>query len=117
MSQNFSWQSMVCPFCKNTGKHLSPEAAEPVVVNCERKGCPYGRIAELERERDELRARCDKLDASVERQLLVCAERIDTLTEALRLIADFNMGKTNLEDDIIDIKNAARAALAKAGVE
>jgi hypothetical protein len=36
-----------CPYCKNTGKHLCPDVATPIIANCSRKGCPYGETAEL----------------------------------------------------------------------
>jgi len=36
-----------CDFCKNTGKHLCPEIAEPILINCTKKGCAYGEIERL----------------------------------------------------------------------
>lgn len=46
-----------CPFCNNTGFHLCPDVAEPVLVRCSRKGCPIvdrqrnleSRLAEAEK--------------------------------------------------------------------
>ncbi len=30
----------ICPFCKNTGVHLCPDIAEPILVRCSHKKCP-----------------------------------------------------------------------------
>lgn len=55
-------KNQICDFCKGTGKHLSPEVAEPILVTCEKRGCVFAErdqaVADakaLERERDELR--------------------------------------------------------------
>ena len=30
----------ICPFCKNTGAHLCPDVAEPILTACTHKECP-----------------------------------------------------------------------------
>jgi hypothetical protein len=44
---NWANERTQCSFCKNTGKHLSPDVAEPIVVTCSKKGCVYGELTEL----------------------------------------------------------------------
>lgn len=29
-----------CSFCKNTGQHLCPDVAEPILIDCTNKKCP-----------------------------------------------------------------------------
>ncbi len=32
-------KAMECPYCKNTGQHMCPDVAEPILVNCSFKYC------------------------------------------------------------------------------
>lgn len=54
----------------------------------------------------------EKLTKTIE-QYAESKEQVAKLVEALEWISDFNMGESNLRDDIIDIKSRARKVLSE----
>lgn len=32
-----------CSYCNGTGKHLCPDVAEPILIDCTKKGCEYAK--------------------------------------------------------------------------
>lgn len=58
-------ERLKCSFCKDTGYHLCPDVAEPVLIKCTKKGCRSREILDLN-ERLALR----------ERQLIVAKEAL-----------------------------------------
>lgn len=43
-----------CEFCKGTGKHLCPDVAEPILINCMKKGCSFVVIENKTVPKDEI---------------------------------------------------------------
>lgn len=82
---------IMCPFCKNTGKHLCPDVAEPVEIDCSHKQCPVM----LQKEIDRLKAAATPHEKWVGTTLESLEVKVSRLTKEVSVLRE---GKKELID-------------------
>ena len=70
--------------------------------------CPHCNAPEIQ---EELKTKLRYLQMGSEAREFLLQADLNVAIEALEFISDFNMGVSNHEDDIIDIKNKAKETL------
>lgn len=77
---------IICPFCKNTGRHLCPDVSEPVEIDCSHKQCPVM----LQKEIDRLKSILTPHENWVSKSLEGLETRVNQLTKENAILRSAN---------------------------